>query len=266
MCPEAAHGEVCPGEAPFLLVGWPLPCTPPVLTFFQLGLIEALCRALPAPTPEPTPLQAMAIPALIEGRDLITLAPNGTGKKVAWALAMLQRLCVPMMPAAPGAPRGLVLVNDAEHAVAAYHQLAALTRYVPIEHAIAGAGASRALRTGLEVLIATPEQALDLKAQGLLTFAEVEFVVVDEAERTVGPRHRAALDALLPQLPDHRQTAMFASEADADLGAIAQTMMVDAEAIRHATSATRDTMSPPHWIDAVPEVTLPLRENLRRSG
>ena len=249
-----------------MLVGWPLPCTPPVLTFFQLGLIEALCRALPAPTPEPTPLQAMAIPALIEGRDLITLAPNGTGKKVAWALAMLQRLCVPMMPAAPGAPRGLVLVNDAEHAVAAYHQLAALTRYVPIEHAIAGAGASRALRTGLEVLIATPEQALDLKAQGLLTFAEVEFVVVDEAERTVGPRHRAALDALLPQLPDHRQTAMFASEADADLGAIAQTMMVDAEAIRHATSATRDTMSPPHWIDAVPEVTLPLRENLRRSG
>ena len=53
-----------------------------MFTFFQLGLIEALCRAIPAPVPEPTPLQAMAIPALIEGRDLITLAPNGTGKKI----------------------------------------------------------------------------------------------------------------------------------------------------------------------------------------
>jgi hypothetical protein len=157
----------------------------PVFTFFQLGLIEALCRAIPAPVPEPTPLQAMAIPALIEGRDLITLAPNGTGKKVAWALAMLQRLCVPMVPAAPGAPRGLVLVCGAEHAVAAGRHLDALTRYVPIEHAIAGAGASRALRTGLEVLIATPQQALDLHAQGLLSFAAIEFVVVHQHQYVV---------------------------------------------------------------------------------
>ncbi len=266
MCQEDAHREVRPGEAPFLLVGSSLSPTAPVLTFFQLGLIEALCRALPAATPTPTPLQAMAIPALIEGRDLITLAPNGTGKKVAWALAMLQRLCVPMMPAAPFSPRGLVLVHDAEHAVAAHKQLAALTRYVPIEHAIAGAGAARALRTGVEVLIATPEQALELKAQGLLMLADIEFVVVDEAERTVGPRHRAALDALLPQLPDHRQTAMFASEADADLGAIAQTMLIDAEAIRHAPDKARDTMGPSVWLDAVPEVTLPLRPSLRQSG
>ena len=52
----------------------------------------------------------------------------------------------------------------------------------------------------------------------------------------------------------------------ADLGAIAQTMLIDAEAIRHATGATRDPMGPPLWLDAVPEVTLPLRANLRRSG
>jgi len=262
------------GRAPFLLLAsCPLPpslvLSPgrrPVLTFFQLGLIEALCRALPAATPTPTPLQAMAIPALIEGRDLITLAPNGTGKKVAWALAMLQRLCVPMMPAAPGAPRGLVLVNDAEHAVAAHQHLAALTRFVPIEHAIAGAGASRALRTGLEVLIATAEQALELEAQGALSFDAIEFVVVDEAERTVGPRHRAALDLLMPKLPDCRQTAMFASEADADLGAIAQAMLIDAEAIRHVPSKPHETLGQPLWLDAVPEVTHPLRQSQRRSG
>ena len=96
--------------------------------------------------------------------------------------------------------------------------------------------------------------------------ADIEFVVVDEAERTVGPRHRAALDALLPQLPDHRQTAMFASEADADLGAIAQTMLIDAEAIRHAPDKVRDQMGPSLWLDAVPEVTLPLRPSLRQSG
>lgn len=225
-----------------------------MFTFFQLGLIEALCRAIPAPVPEPTPLQAMAIPALIEGRDLITLAPNGTGKKVAWALAMLHRLCVPMLPAAPGAPRGLVLVCDAAHAVAASQHLDTLTRFVPIGHAVAGAGASRALRAGLEVLVATPKQALELKAQGLLSFKAVEFVVVDEAERIVGPQHRAAIDALLPQLPDYRQTAMFASEADADLGSIAQAMLIDAEAIRHATQLGLDPKGTPLWLDAVPEL------------
>jgi ATP-dependent RNA helicase RhlE len=196
----------------------------------------------------------MAIPALIEGRDLITLAPNGTGKKVAWALAMLQRLCVPMLPAAPGAPRGLVLVSDAQHAVAASQHLDALTRFVPIGHAVAGAGASRALRVGIEVLVATPQQALELKAQGLLSFEAVEFVVVDEAERIVGPQHRASLDALLPQLPDHRQTAMFASKAGADLGAIAQAMLVDAEAIRHATKRAKHRKGARLWIDAVPDL------------
>lgn len=223
-----------------------------MFTFFQLGLIEALCRAIPAPVPEPTPLQAMAIPALIEGRDLITLAPNGTGKKVAWALAMLQRLCVPMVPAAPGAPRGLVLVCGAEHAVAAGRHLDALTRYVPIEHAIAGAGASRALRTGLEVLIATPQQALDLHAQGLLSFAAIEFVVVDEAERVVCQTHRHALDQLMPMLPDHRQTALFASSADADLGAIAQAMLIDAEAIRYSTGSAHISAGGAIWLDEVP--------------
>ncbi len=244
----------------------PLSHLAPVLTFLQLGLIEALCRALPAPTPVPTHLQAMAIPALIEGRDLITLAPDGTGKKVAWALAMLQRLCVPMMPSAPGAPRALVLVNDAEHAVAAHKHLVMLTRFVPITHALAGAGAARALRAGLEVLVSTPEQALELKLQGILSFDAVEFLVIDEAERTVGPRHRAALDALMPQLPDHRQTALFASEADADLGAIAQAMLIDAEAIRHAPSKPHDTVGPPLWLDAVPEVTRPQRRSNRMSG
>ena len=161
------------------------------MNFDQLALIGPLLRAVTAEGyTVPTPIQAQAIPPLLAGRDLCGTAQTGTGKTAAFALPILQRLA-----AGPGRGgiRALVLSPTRELAAQIGDSFASYGRFLRIRHAVifGGVGQSaqeRALRAGVDVLIACPGRLLDLIGQGLVRFDTLEVFVLDEADQ-IGRAH-----------------------------------------------------------------------------
>jgi ATP-dependent RNA helicase DeaD len=176
--------------------------------FAAIGVEPALVAALTAlGYEEPTAVQQAAIPLLLAGRDLLGQAATGTGKTAAFALPMLQRL-VTGAPA-PSRPGGLVLVPTRELAM----QVAdALHRYGREKHAsvlpIYGGQhigqQLRALRRGVDIVVATPGRALDHVERGTLDLGGVSVVVLDEADEMLDMGFADDLDAILARTPPAR--------------------------------------------------------------
>lgn len=240
---------------------------PTVPTFAQLGLLDNLIKALPDTFPGPTPLQSLAVPTLLQGRDLIALAPDGAGKTVAWSLAVLHKMARPPVSAEPNAPRALVLVHSPARAESVAVDISHLGRYVPVRHTAAEDGSSwnrtvSALKGGIEILVATPRQFLDLWKQRELKLHGVEIVVIDDAEQLLDGMHQDSLDQLLPELPVGRQTAMFTSSSAPELRSIAVLWLTKPVAIKPPPVATQlkgmeGPIHLPEWLNDVPEVVLP---------
>lgn len=240
---------------------------PTVPTFAQLGLLDNLIKALPDTFPGPTPLQALAVPTLLQGRDLIALAPDGAGKTVAWSISVLHKMARPPVSAEPNAPRALVLVHSPARAESVAVDISHLGRYVPVRHTAAEDGSSwnrtvSALKGGIEILVATPRQFVDLWKQRELKLHGVEIVVIDDAEQLLDGMHQDSLDQLLPELPVGRQTAMFTSSSAPELRSIAVLWLTKPVAIKPPPVATQlkgleGPIHLPEWLNDVPEVVLP---------
>lgn len=236
-------------------------------TFAQLGLLDALIKALPDTFPGPTPLQCLAIPTLLQGRDLIALAPDGAGKTVAWSLALLQKMARPPVSAEPNTPRSLVVVHSPQRAESVAVDFQRLGLYVPVRHAAAEDGSSwnrtvSALKAGVETLVGTPRQILDLYKQRELKLHGLEFVVIDDAEQLLDGEHQEPIDQLLPELPIGRQTAMFTSSRVPELRSLAVLWLTNPVAIKPPPVETQmkgleGPIHLPTWLDEMPEVVLP---------
>lgn len=236
-------------------------------TFAQLGLLDALIKALPETFPGPTPLQCLAIPTLLQGRDLIALAPDGAGKTVAWSLALLHKMARPPVSAEPNTPRSLVVVHSPQRAESVAVDFSRLGTYVPVRHAAAEDGSSwnrtvSALKAGVETLVGTPRQILDLYKQRELKLHGIEFVVIDDAEQLLDGEHQEPIDQLLPELPIGRQTAMFTASRVPELRALAVLWLTNPVAIKPPPVETQmkgmeGPIHLPSWLDEVPEVVLP---------
>jgi ATP-dependent RNA helicase DeaD len=184
-------------------------------SFEQLGLAPALVEALSLlGYEEPTPIQRAALPPLLEGRDVLGMAATGTGKTAAFSLPLLQRLT----PGAsePGSTSALVLVPTRELAM----QVAeALQRYgqklgvrvLPIYGGQDFAPQLRALKRGVDVVVATPGRALDHLRRGTLHLEAVRTVVLDEADEMLDMGFAEELEELLQAVPTERQTALFSA-------------------------------------------------------
>jgi ATP-dependent RNA helicase DeaD len=183
--------------------------------FADLGLDPRLVAALTElGYEEPTPIQAEAIPALLEGRDLLGQAATGTGKTAAFALPLLQRLPPGSPP--PSRPVLLVLVPTRELAMQvaeAVHRYgrALGTEVVPIYGGQAFAQQIRALRRGVHVVVATPGRALDHLSRGTLDLSGLAAVVLDEADEMLDMGFADELERLLDAMPAERQTALFSA-------------------------------------------------------
>jgi len=195
--------------------------------FSDLGLSAPLQQALAAKGYEtPTPIQAQAIPALLEGRDLCGIAQTGTGKTAAFALPSLHHLSAQFKPRPPKGCRMLVLAPTRELAsqiavnFTAYGKnlrLSVQTVFggVPINRQI------RALQAGVDVLVATPGRLLDLIDQRALTLRDVEIFVLDEADQMLDLGFIHALKRVHNLLPKQRQSLFFSAtmpKTIADLG------------------------------------------------
>ncbi len=199
---------------------------PPADGFVGLGLDERLLAAIAdLGYEEPTPIQREAIPILLAGRDLLAEAPTGTGKTATFALPILQRVAIG--EAGPGRTRALVVVPTRELAMQVAEAFHAYgkglgVRVVPVYGGQPIGQQLRGLRRGVDVVVATPGRAVDPLKRGSLSFEEVEFVVLDEADEMLDMGFAEDLDAILSATPAERQTALFSATISTTITRIAK--------------------------------------------
>lgn len=179
----------------------------------------------------PTPVQAQSIPALLEGRDLLGTAQTGTGKTAAFTLPLLQRLVSQSRPHARGVrPRALILAPTRELAAQIGDSVRTYGRFVSIRHAVIFGGVNqasqvRALREGIDILVATPGRLLDLMQQGHVHLDGVEHFVLDEVDRMLDMGFIPDVKRILAKLPAKRQTAFFSATMPPKMEELARTMV-----------------------------------------
>ncbi|GLR46687.1 DEAD/DEAH box helicase [Sphingomonas astaxanthinifaciens] len=187
-------------------------------TFEQLGLSTPLLKALAAKNyTQPSPIQAQAIPHVLEGRDLLGIAQTGTGKTAAFMAPSLQRLAA-NRPAflKPGQIRMLVLAPTRElasqiAASAEAYGAGLKTTVGVIFGGVANAKSIRTVSRGLDVLVATPGRLLDLVDQRALSLANLEILVLDEADQMLDLGFIHALKRIVKLIPAKRQTLFFSA-------------------------------------------------------
>ena len=185
-----------------------------VTGFVDLALRPELVRALARlGYEEPTPIQRLAIPPVLAGRDLVGQAATGTGKTAAFALPVLQGIT---WPREETDPVGLVLVPTRELAVQVSeamhrygHDLGA--RVVPVYGGQPIGRQLGSLRRGVDVVVATPGRALDHIARGTLRLADLRVVVLDEADEMLDMGFAEDIEAILADTPEDRQTLLFSA-------------------------------------------------------
>ncbi len=187
------------------------------MTFDGLGLIEPLRLALKAENYlKPTPIQAQTIPLLAEGKDLFGIAETGTGKTAAFALPILQRLSLQKLPRTPGAPHALILAPTRELASQIAERFAAYGRRLPLRTAVIFGGVNqhhqvKALKAGVDILIATPGRLLDLCNQRHIRLDKVSILVLDEADRMLDMGFIHDVRKIVALCRRDRQTLLFSA-------------------------------------------------------
>ena len=182
-------------------------------TFAELGLIPELLRSIgDSGYTKPQAIQERAIPVALRGADLIGLAQTGTGKTAAFLLPTLQRL----HQGGRGRFRALVLTPTRELAAQVLESARVYGRHLPIRSAVifggVGYGEQRdALRTGVDILVATPGRLLDFMGDGAVDFRHLEVLVLDEADRMLDMGFLPDVRRILRALPQKRQTLLFSA-------------------------------------------------------
>jgi ATP-dependent RNA helicase RhlE len=186
-------------------------------TFTDLKLSAPLLQALATEGYEtPTPIQAQAIPPLLEGRDLLGIAQTGTGKTAAFALPLLQRLTSTDRRAGPRSVRALILTPTRELCIQILDSFRTYGRHLRLSRAAVYGGVSQGpqvhnLSRGLDVLVATPGRLLDLMNQGQVRFDSLEAFVLDEADRMLDMGFIVPVKRIVAKLPKERQTLLFSA-------------------------------------------------------
>jgi ATP-dependent RNA helicase RhlE len=200
--------------------------TPAVLAAFHRALLgEEFTQA--------TEVQLAAIPAILQGRDVLASAQTGSGKTAAYALPLLQHLVAQDMPQA-GKPRCLVLVPTRELAVQVEEMTRKFAKYLPrkIKLLAAFGGVDiepqmQSLRDGVDILIATPGRLLDLADQRALSFKQVKSFVLDEADRLLDLGFQEELQRVLTLLPEKRQNLFFSATFSSEIEILAAALLHD---------------------------------------
>src|SRR5438477_720355 len=217
--------------------------------FETLGLDAPLISALTAlGYEEPTPIQREAIPPLLQGRDLLGQAATGTGKTAAFALPLLQRISRRTADET-SAVRALILVPTRELAMQvaeAVHRYGKglATRVLPVYGGQSIQQQLRALRRGVDVIVATPGRALDHIRRGSLSLGGVQVVVLDEADEMLDMGFADDLEEILDALPTERQTALFSATIPPRIAEIAEKHLKNPVRVRIARESVTPGSAP----------------------
>lgn len=220
------------------------------MIFQDLKLIEPITKALQEEGyTTPTPIQAKAIPIILEQRDLLGCAQTGTGKTAAFAIPMLQLLqSNPVGKFEKSRIRALILTPTRELAIQIGESFAAYGRYTDIKHTVIFGGVGQkpqtdAIQRGVDVLIATPGRLLDLINQGFIKLNQLEFFVLDEADRMLDMGFVHDVKKVIKLLPAKRQSLFFSATMPPAIVTLADTILRNPAKVEVTpVSSTADTI------------------------
>ncbi len=200
-------------------------------TFEELGVGEPLRRAIEELGFEtPMPVQEAVIPHLLgdDGGDVVALAQTGTGKTAAFGLPVLQRI-----DPSEHVPQALILAPTRELCLQIAGDLADFSKYIPDVTVLPVYGGSsiesqiRALRAGVQVIVATPGRLIDLINRGVVNSSDVHSVILDEADEMLNMGFLDSIEEILSHIPEDRRMLLFSATMPADIANIAKKYMRD---------------------------------------
>ena len=197
------------------------------MLFKDLKLMPQLEKALDKQNyTHPTPIQEKSIPSLLLGKDLIGIAQTGTGKTAAFVLPILQR----MTPKHQRVIKTLVLAPTRELAAQIGESFSAYGKFLKFKHTVIFGGVRQgkqvhALSSGVDIVVATPGRLLDLMNQRKLTLNNIEFFVLDEADRMLDMGFIHDIKKIISRLPRKRQTLFFSATMSTEINKLAKTLL-----------------------------------------
>jgi ATP-dependent RNA helicase RhlE len=192
----------------------------------------------------PTPIQSQTIPAILSGKDIFGLAQTGTGKTAAFVLPILDRL----MKGPRGKIRALILSPTRELAEQTHQAIKELGRQTGLRSMTIYGGVSassqiRALRTGVEIVVACPGRLLDLKQQRAISLNNIEFLVLDEADQMFDMGFLPSIRKIISFLPTDRQTLLFSATMPIEIRKLATEMLNNPATFEISITKPIDTIS-----------------------
>ncbi|MDR6216029.1 DEAD/DEAH box helicase [Paracidovorax wautersii] len=211
------------------------------MNFDELNLAPAILQAVREQGYEtPTPIQAQAIPAVLDGHDLLAGAQTGTGKTAAFTLPMLTRLSQGTAPKSKFGGKGiraLVLTPTRELAAQVEESVRDYGKYLDINSTVVFGGVGMnpqidRIKRGVDVLVATPGRLLDLQQQGFLDLSTVEILVLDEADRMLDMGFIHDVKKVLALVPKDKQSLLFSATFSDEIRELANTLLKNPQSIQ----------------------------------
>jgi ATP-dependent RNA helicase RhlE len=208
------------------------------MTFKELGLAGPLLKALQAEGyVKPTPIQVQAIPILLKGKDLLGVAQTGTGKTAAFGVPILHHLYT-SINGQQGKRRvkALIVTPTRELAIQISESFTAYGKFTGLRNTVIYGGVKQgkqvqALRNGVDILVATPGRLLDLMNQGFISFRDLEYVVLDEADQMLDMGFIHDIKKIIAKLPPKRQSLFFSATMPKDIVTLSRKMLGDFEQV-----------------------------------
>ncbi|ETO93390.1 DEAD/DEAH box helicase [Legionella oakridgensis] len=224
------------------------------MSFTVLGLIEPLIRAVSElGYTEPTPIQLKAIPVILRGGDLLASAQTGTGKTASFVLPLLQQISKKPR-AKSNRVKVLILTPTRELAAQIHENVIQYSRYLSLRSTVVYGGVKinpqmMRLRSGVELLVATPGRLLDLYQQHAIQFDEVDALILDEADRMLDMGFIHDIKRIIKLLPLKRQNLMFSATFSEDIrtlakGILKQPAEIDVAPRNASAAAIQQTIHP----------------------
>ena len=231
------------------------------MNFDELNLAPAILRAVQEQGyTAPTPIQAQAIPVVLEGHDLLAGAQTGTGKTAGFTLPMLQLLST--RPAAQaGAIRALVLTPTRELAAQVEEAIRAYGQYLELTSTVIFGGVGmnpqiNRIARGVDILVATPGRLLDLEGQNHIDLSHVEILVLDEADRMLDMGFIHDVKKVLALLPKHKQSLLFSATFSDEIRELAGNLLKDPKSVQ---------VTPPNTtVERIAQVIYPVGRNRKK--
>ena len=219
------------------------------MTFNELNLIEPILNALKTKGYSiPTPIQQQAIPIILSGSDIMGCAQTGTGKTAAFAIPILQNLIKNKRPEGRRKIHTLILTPTRELAIQIEENIKDYGSNLDVRHAVVFGGVSQLkqvnqLKSGIDILVATPGRMLDLQQQGFIDLRNLEVFVLDEADRMLDMGFIHDVKKVIKLIPAKRQTLFFSATMPKEIKTLASTILTNPkQVVVTPVSSTAETI------------------------